>query len=129
MEQFTDQLVDIAFRAFIHRKTDPLERPARLLMALPAPYGAIGKHFMGVYLSRAGEHIEALGMLEEAALQAPPAYQARSIGCMASMANSEGDLHSARVLAEEAVKAAKWSSGVDHFARLGARQVLAINKV
>ncbi|HYM01055.1 MAG TPA: hypothetical protein VEZ90_19000 [Blastocatellia bacterium] len=128
MRQFTDQLIDIAFRAFINRRTELLENPARLLMRLQTPYNAIGKHFLGLYLARSGDHLEALGLLEQAALDAPPAYQARSIGCMASIANSEGDLDSARVLAEEALKAATWSSGADDFARLAARQILAINK-
>jgi tetratricopeptide (TPR) repeat protein len=128
MEQFTEQLVNIAFKSFIQRKTAALEKPSRLLIGLSAPYDAIGKYFLGIWLTRSGEHIQALNLLEQAALSAPPAYRARAIACMASMANSEGDLDSARILAEEARKAAVWSGGRDDFTRLGSGQVLAINR-
>ncbi|MGH9826172.1 MAG: hypothetical protein ACREDR_23325 [Blastocatellia bacterium] len=126
MLEFTEQLMNIAFRAFIYKKCEPLKRPAELLMRLPYPHSAIGKYYMGVYLTRSGQQVESLSFLEQAGLEAPQAFQARAIACMGAMAKDEGESELACTLYGEAIRAARWRSGSDDFTRLSVRQCLAI---
>lgn len=127
---FVRMLVSTGESAFAQRRWDDLSQIGNILAnsSLPAPYQAIGAYYRGLAVNPfgQGDREVALRDLEHAALNAPPAFQARAVLSLGALAADIKDRSSEVELYREAIKRATHDDSQDIYTVVHARRGIAI---
>ena len=123
-------LVAVADRAYALRQMDVVEQSSQLLLNLPlsGDYRSMARYYQAYCIKRSGQFDKARVLFERAAEEVPPAYKARAIVALGSVAFDSGDYQSALSLYLEAGRAATCSRRLDPLATFFIGHVLSVMK-
>lgn len=124
------RLVALADRAYTFRRMDVVEQASSIILNLPLPrdYRSIARYYQAYCIKRSGQFDKALPLFERVAEEAPPAYKARAIVALGSVAFDSGDYKSALPLYIEAGKAATRPQHFDPLAAFYTGHMLSVLK-
>jgi tetratricopeptide (TPR) repeat protein len=125
-----NRLVAIADRAYALRQMDVVEQTSHLLLNLPLPrdYGRIARYYQAYCIKRSGQFDKARLLFERIVEEVPPAYKARAIVALGSVAFDSGHYQSALPLYLEAGRAATCSRRFDPLATFFTGHMLSVLK-
>ena len=107
-------LIRVAEHSFALRDITKLQEASRALAKLPLTEAKqIGRYYQALALSRVGQSVEALTLLETAVDNAPLVYRARAIQTLGSIYHGQGRYDEALHLYPEAMRAASSENSRD----------------
>lgn len=123
-----NRLVAVADRAYALRQMDVVEQASHIILNLPLPrdYGSIARYYQAYCIKRSGQFDKARPLFERVAEEVPPAYRARAIVALGSLAFDSGDYQSALPLYIEAGRAAIRSHRFDPLAAFYTGHMVAV---